>query len=150
MAGISLGEIEAKIKAVVNSALQGQIANDFVKDVVSHAGSEMYGAYTPKPGGYVRRHTLDKEGAYPINNDGEMQISIEAKAPFNRAYGGWNFGDELPGLMNFGAGWHGHPFDYGTPNPRPYWTNVVQEWSGDKFKGEIRKALVAAGFKVVG
>lgn len=146
MAGMSLGEIESKIKFAVKQALQG-VCTDYLKeDLAIRASSDVYGAYSPRI--YVRRFTLENEAYYQSENMGDMRVGVTPIAPFNRLYGGNNYGNELAGLMNYGAGWHGYAFDYDAPNPRPYLDNVVNEWSGGKFANTMADALRARGFDV--
>lgn len=149
MAVTSLSEIEGIIKQAVSEALHGKVADEFVNDVVKHASSDVYGAYAPKI--YERRGTLKDKGNYNVEDMGEMQIGITPVAAFNRAYGGWNYGDGLAGLINFGRGYNGYVMGRGAsyvPLPRPYLNNTIDEWNGGKYTEQIRAALTAAGLKV--
>ena len=133
-------EIEALIRKKVNQLLKDKIAKEIQKDLVARAASDVYGAYSPEY--YERRGTLTWPETYHVEA-GDLQISITPIAPFNRRYGGWNYGDELGGFMNFGRGWHGYVMGngaYGVPLPRPYLTNVAQDWNY-RIQDEIRKEL---------
>ena len=80
-----------------------------------------------------------------------MQIGITPVAEFNRAYGGYNYGDGLAGLINFGRGYNGYVMGRGAsyvPLPRPYLDNTINEWDGGKYTEQMRAALIAAGLKV--
>ena len=147
MAGTSLDAIEKKIKNVVNRALNGSIVEELKEDLTIHATTDVYDVYEPKR--YVRRYTLESPATYPHQLEGDMRVSINPKAPFNRLYGGDNYGDELPGFMNYGDGWHGYAFNYSANPGRHYIDNTVQEWEDGKFKDKIENALRTAGFKVV-
>lgn len=142
---VSLGSIEALIKMACSKALHGQVKDQFLVDITNNATSMVYGAYSPYI--YERRFTLNNAGTYNVENMGELQIGITPEAEFNRAYGGYNYGNELAGLMNYGAGWGGYFFDYGTPNPRPFIEPTVDQWQG-KYVNIMRSALQAAGLTV--
>lgn len=146
MAGMSLADIEGRIKSAVSEALHNVCTERLKEDLASKASSQVYGAYEPKR--YVRRFTLENEGYYQTEDLGELKVGVTPIAPFNRLYGGDNYGNELAGLMNYGEGWHGYVFNYDTPNPRPYIDNTVSEWEGSKFKEIIAGALNARGFTI--
>lgn len=131
--------IAAQIKAKVN-AIMRVVAVEIQRDLAARAASEVYGAYSPKI--YARRNLLSSTGYYSVEI-GDLQIMITPIAPFNRAYGGWNSGDELGGFMNFGRGWHGYVMGRGAsdvPLPRPYISNAVEYWDGElqsRIKGQL-------------
>lgn len=116
--------IEKEIKKVVNRVL-AEVANEIQQEIAQRAVSDVYGVYEPKI--YERRYTLDKPQNYRIDKDeNNMSVSVTPVAEFNRAYGGWNYGDELGGFMNFGNYWHGYVTNYDHPMPRPYLSNYVE------------------------
>lgn len=145
MAGITIGQLEAKIKSVINKALNGPIAEDLKEDLTIHAQTDVYDAYEPKR--YVRRFTLTSPSTYIQQSEGDMKVSVDSRAQFNRLYGGDNYGDELPGFMNYGDGWHGYAFNYSANPGRHYIDNTRDEWENGKFKDKIIAALNVAGFK---
>lgn len=132
-------EIEKDIKQKANKVLK-KVANDIRMDLASRATSEVYGEYDPDY--YERRFTLEWPRTYDVEV-GDLEITITPIAPFNRRYGGWNYGDELGGFMNFGRGWHGYVMGgmaYKVPLPRPYLTNAAQDWNY-KIQEEMDAAL---------
>ena len=133
-------QIEKELKEKINDLLENKIAEEIQKDLAMRATGEVYGAYSPEI--YERRFTLNKPASYSIES-GELKVSITPTAEFNRAYGGWNYGNELGGFMNFGRGWHGYVMGrgaYSVPMPRPYLSNAAQDWNyliEDKIKEEL-------------
>ena len=132
-------EIEEELKKKANELLK-KIAVEIQQDLARRATSEVYGVYDPEY--YRRRNTLDKTNSYKVEI-GDLEISITPIAEFNRTHGGWNYGDELGGFMNFGRGWHGYVMGghaYKVPLPRPYLTNAAQDWNymiADRFEQEF-------------
>lgn len=133
-------EIYDDVKKKVNDLLRNKIAKEIQQDLVNRAAGEVYGAYDPEY--YERRGTLTWPETYHVEA-GDLEVSITPIAPFNRAYGGWNYGNELGGFMNFGRGWHGYVMGngaYSVPLPRPYLTNAAADWNW-KIQDEIRSEL---------
>lgn len=140
-------QIEKELKQKVNKLLRNKIAPEIQKDLVSRATSEVYGAYSPDA--YERRETLTWPEIYHVEMK-DLEVSITPIAPFNRAYGGWNYGNELAGFINFGRGWHGYVMGNGwnlpsggplnVPLPRPYLTNTAMDWNY-RIQDEINKEL---------
>ena len=133
-------EIYDDVKKKVNDLLRNKIAKEIQQDLVNRAAGEVYGAYDPEY--YERRGTLMWPETYHVEA-GDLEVSITPIAPFNRAYGGWNYGNELGGFMNFGRGWHGYVMGngaYSVPLPRPYLTNTAMEWD-QKIQEEISSEL---------
>lgn len=133
-------EIYKEIKNKVNKVLE-EVADEIKEGLAKQAASDVYEAHVPKV--YERRWTLDKPQNYYDESDrNKMLISITPVAEFNRAYGGWNYGDELGGFMNFGNYWHGYVSNYDHPMPRPYLTNYVNSreiW--DSIDERLKKEL---------
>lgn len=133
-------QIEAEIKKQVNELLRNKIAKEIQQDLAVRAAGEVYGAYSPEV--YERRGTLTWRETYHAEA-GDLEIKITPIAPFNRAYGGWNYGSELAGFMNFGRGWNGYVMGGAATNvplPRPYLTNAVMDWNW-RIQEEISSAL---------
>jgi len=132
-------DIEKQLRARVNRILK-EIADKIRQDLANRARGEVYGAYSPEV--YERRGTLSWPETYHVEA-GDLEVSITPIAPFNRRYGGWNYGDELGGFMNFGRGWHGYVMGRGAsgvPLPRPYLSNAAQYWNGiiqDRIQSEL-------------
>ena len=133
-------DVEKEIKKVVNRILK-EIGEEMRHDLAAKADEDVYGVY--KPDVYIRRYTLDKGSNYKLEtNENKMSVSVTPTAEFNRDYGGWNYGDELGGFMNFGNYWHGYVTNYNHPMPRPYITNFVEDrgiW--DKIQKRLQEAL---------
>jgi len=137
--GSLVAQIAAEIKAIVNQVM-AQVATEIQQDLANRAVGEVYGVYSPKE--YARRNSLSNAGNYSVEV-GDLKIAITPVASFNRAYGGWNYGDELGGFMNFGRGWHGYVMGRGAsgvPLPRPYLDTAAQFWDG-QLQNRIRSAL---------
>lgn len=129
-------EIEKEIRAKVNEIFK-EVAEEVQIDLAERASADVYGVYAPKI--YERRGTLEDPSNYSIS-EGDLMVSVTPIASFNRAYGGWNEGNELGGFMNFGNYWHGYVTNYASPMPRPYLTNYVESraiWN------EVRQRLDA-------
>lgn len=140
MAGIFDGMIDKLAKIIleeIKKAVEG-VLQEFGDEVriglAARAAQDVYGAYSPTL--YVRRGTLNDTGSYSVEVDkANMRVAITPTASFNRAYGGWNSGNELGGFMNFGREWHGYVMGNGwrlpsgggwnVPMPRPYISNYV-------------------------
>lgn len=136
---VLVAQIAAEIKAIVNQVM-AKVAEEIQKDLANRAVGEVYGAYSPEI--YARRYSLSDAGSYSIEVS-DLMIAITPVASFNRAYGGWNHGDELGGFMNFGRGWHGYVMGRGAsgvPLPRPYLETAAQYWDG-QLQNRIRSAL---------
>lgn len=143
-------QILEEIKKAVEGVLQ-EFGDEVAEDLAQKAASDVYGAYSPEY--YHRRHTLDNVGSYSVEVDkANMKVAITPIAEFNRAYGGWNYGNELGGFMNFGRGWHGYVMGNGwmlesgggwnVPLPRPYISNYVDSavpW--DKLYEKLKAVL---------
>ena len=132
-------EIVNELKPKINKVLKN-VANEIRNDLANRASAEVYGVYDPLI--YERRGTLEWPRTYDVEV-GDMEITITPIAPFNRRYGGWNYGDELGGFMNFGRGWHGYVMGNGAidvPLPRPYLSNAAEEWNW-KIQEEMNAAL---------
>lgn len=140
-------EIYDDVKKKVNDLLRNKIAKEMQEDLVNRAAGEVYGAYSTEL--YERRGTLMWPETYHVEA-GDLEISITPIAPFNRRYGGQNYGNELGGFINFGRGWHGYAMGNGwnlpsggplnVPLPRPYLTNTAMEWD-QKIQEEISSEL---------
>ena len=133
-------EIEKEIHEKINKLLRDKIAKEIKEELVNRAAGEVYGAYSPDQ--YQRRNSLTWPETYHVEA-GDLEVMITPISPFNRAYGGWNYGNELGGFMNFGRGWHGYVMGRGASNvplPRPYLTNTAEDWNY-KIQDEISSEL---------
>ena len=120
-----------------------KVAPEVITDLKNAASDIVYESYEPKK--YKRRWTLLQDSNYKVEKTGETEITITPIAEFNRAYGGWNEGDELAGLLNYGNYCHGHVMNYSAPLPRPFLDKVTSEWNDKKLYKYIADALTKAG-----
>lgn len=148
--------LKKQIEDAICDALKGEVAEGVVKSLVRNAQTTVYDAYTPKPpeeGGYERRYTLIDPSNYEVSEpvadgNGNVSMTITPIAEFNRRYGGWNEGNELAGLMNYGNWWHGYVMNYSAPLPRPYLDIVVDNWNSYNLMQAISAALRKRGIPV--
>ena len=127
-------DIEKEIRKKVNKVF-AEVAKEMQVDLAERADADVYGVYEPII--YERRGTLSDPSNYKVTT-GDLKVSVTPVAEFNRRYGGWNFGNELGGFMNYGNYWHGYVTNYDHPMPRPYLTNYVESraiWN------EVKKRL---------
>ena len=116
-----------EVKEIVHTVLE-EFAEETVQELVVRAKSEVYNVYEPEY--YIRRWTLVSPSSYDVQIDEsnkKVSVSITPIAEFNRSHGGWNYGNELGGFMNFGNYWHGYVINYNVPMPRPYLSNYADE-----------------------
>ena len=115
------------IKPLIIKALK-EFGEETAQRLAILAKKEVYGAYDlVEKSKYVRRWTLIDPDNYEVSIDkNNMRVSITPIATFNRANGGWNFGDELGGFMNYGNYWHGYVINYSVTMPRPYLSNYAE------------------------
>lgn len=123
------------IKPLIIKALK-EFGEETAQRLAILAKKEVYGAYDlVENSKYVRRWTLIDPDNYEVSIDEKnMRVSITPIASFNRANGGWNFGNELGGFMNFGDRWHDYVINYSVTMPRPYLSNYVNN-------AEVRDSL---------
>lgn len=89
MADIYFDDIESLIAAIgtaPTAVMADEVAKEAEKILLKHIKSDIYGAYTPIPGGWVngetysRRHVLENNIKSTIEPDGTLLVTSEATA----------------------------------------------------------------------
>jgi hypothetical protein len=137
----------SKIKRAVNSSLEKEVFETIREVEQKHIQKDVYNAYKNPNMIYQRRNNSDSldsdDNIVADVHDGTLVVSNIARPNEKRNQGGMPLDGSLAAMIEFGHGFKGWEYDYGTGNEpyseaRPFTKNTIEEL---KYSNDIKEAM---------